>query len=172
MARQDAGGGMIETRGLRDGDLASVRGLLAQLAEHISAGGRSVAGIDIESIFREMREAPGVYQNWVAVEGERVIGFLSLMFYKTLFHDGGTAQINELIVERDRRGAGVGRLLIERAVAEARRRGMDEIEVGTEKGNAAAQRFYRKNGFDEEYVLLGMEFHGRAEARMNRGGEG
>ncbi len=40
---------------------------------------------------------------------------------------------------------------------------MDEIEVGTETDNAAARRFYKKNGFDEEYVLLGMEFHDEAE---------
>jgi len=149
---------MIEIRELRDGDLESVRGLLAQLAAHASTAGGSVASIDIESIYRELRETPSVYQNWIAVEGERVIGFLSLMLYKTFFHAGGTAQINELVVERDRRGEGVGRLLIERAVAEARRRGMDEIEVGTERGNAAAQLFYRRNGFDEEYVLLGMGF--------------
>jgi GNAT superfamily N-acetyltransferase len=129
------------------------------------AGSGSVQEIDIESLFREMNGNPRIYQNWVAVEGERVVGFLSLIFYKTLFHEGGTALINELVVEQDRRGQGVGRLLIERAVAEARQRGMDEIEVGTEKGNAAAQRFYRNSGFDEEYVLLGMELHKRADAR-------
>lgn len=58
----------------------------------------------------------------------------------------------------------MGRLLIERAVEEARRGGMDEIEVGTEKGNAAALRFYRSNGFEEEYVLLGMELGGHPVA--------
>jgi len=42
---------------------------------------------------------------------------------------------------------------------------INEIEVGTEKGNAAAQRFYRNSGFDVEYVLFGMEFHERADAR-------
>jgi len=35
---------------------------------------------------------------------------------------------------------------------------MDELEVGTETGNGPARQFYRKCGFDEEYVLLGMEF--------------
>ena len=95
---------MIEIRELRDGDLESVRGLLAQLAAHASTAGGSVASIDIESIYRELRETPSVYQNWVAVEGERAIGFLSLIFYKTLFHAGGTALINELVVDRDRRG--------------------------------------------------------------------
>ncbi len=37
-------------------------------------------------------------------------------------------------------------------------RGLDELEVGTEKTNQGAQRFYQKCGFDQEYVLLGMEF--------------
>ncbi len=37
-------------------------------------------------------------------------------------------------------------------------RSMNEIEVGTEVTNLAAQQFYNKNDFTEEYVLLGMEF--------------
>ena len=48
--------------------------------------------------------------------------------------------------------------MVERAKEEALRRGMDELEVGTEKTNEGAQAFYKKCGFDEEYVLLGMEF--------------
>lgn len=154
---------MIEVRELRAGDLPAVRGLLGQLAEQAGEGDRSARNIDVEALFLEMSGSPRFYQNWVAVEGERVIGFLSLIFYRTLFHAGGTALVNELIVDRDRRGGGVGRLLMDRAVAEARGRGMDEIEVGTETDNAAARRFYKKNGFDGEYVLLGMEFHDEAE---------
>lgn len=154
---------MIEIRELRAGDLPAVRGLLGQLAEQAGEGDRSARDIDVEALFLEMSGSPRFYQNWVAVEGERVIGFLSLIFYRTLFHAGGTALVNELIVDRDRRGGGVGRLLMDRAVAEARGRGMDEIEVGTETDNAAALRFYKKNGFDEEYVLLGKEFHDEAE---------
>lgn len=154
---------MIEVRELRAGDLPAVRGLLGQLAAQAGEGDRSARNIDVEALFLEMSGSPRFYQNWVAVEGERVIGFLSLIFYRTLFHAGGTALVNELIVDRDRRGGGVGRLLMDRAVAEARGRGMDEIEVGTETDNAAARRFYKKNGFDGEYVLLGMEFHDEAE---------
>jgi hypothetical protein len=40
---------------------------------------------------------------------------------------------------------------------EALARGMDEIEVSTERDNGLARQFYRRQGFDEEYVLLGME---------------
>lgn len=81
-----------------------------------------------------------------------------MVFYKTVFHRGGTALINELIVTRKHRGRGIGTKLVEAAVREAKARGMDEIEVGTEKGNGRAIGFYQANGFDEEYVLLGREF--------------
>ena len=38
------------------------------------------------------------------------------------------------------------------------RRGMYDIEVGTEKTNLKAIDFYKSIGFDEEYILLGREF--------------
>lgn len=88
-----------------------------------------------------------------------MVVFLSSVFYETPFHDKGTCLINELIVRKDRRGTGIGRALVEAVQAEARRRGMDEIQVGTEKTNLAAQRFYKRVGFDEEFVLLGEDFH-------------
>lgn len=48
--------------------------------------------------------------------------------------------------------------MIDEAINVARVRGMDEIEVGTERENSGAQRFYRRCGFDEEFVLLSKEF--------------
>jgi ribosomal protein S18 acetylase RimI-like enzyme len=139
-------------------DLGQVRTLLAELAAYTAHGDVNRGEADREGILAAMTRMPDIYSNWVAVEGARVVGFLSLVFYKTLFHAGGTALINELVVAGDRRGRGIGRALVARAAGEAQARGMDEIEVGTEKGNAAAQSFYRAVGFDEEYVLLGMEF--------------
>jgi ribosomal protein S18 acetylase RimI-like enzyme len=44
------------------------------------------------------------------------------------------------------------------AITEALARDMDEIEVGTEEDNQAAQAFYSRAGLNERYVLLGMEF--------------
>ena len=139
-------------------DLGEVRALLAELAAHTTRGEAHRGEIDAEGILAAMSRTPEFYSNWVAVEGTRVVGFVSLVFHKTLFHPGGTALINELVVAGDRRGRGIGRLLVARAAEEARGRGMDEIEVGTERENAAAQSFYRAVGFDEEYVLLGREF--------------
>jgi ribosomal protein S18 acetylase RimI-like enzyme len=161
---------MISVRELEQRDLAEVRGLLAQLSEHTSGGARELGEIDIESIFRTMGRAVDLYANWVAVDAQSIVGFLSLIFYKTLFHAGGTALINELVIAKEHRGQGAGRLLVARAVAEARRRGMDEIEVGTEKNNTGARRFYKAVGFTEEYVLVGMEFESEPKTAAETGG--
>jgi ribosomal protein S18 acetylase RimI-like enzyme len=138
-------------------DLPEVINLLEQLSEIASAGDGFILE-DIQKMHLEMEHFPQIYLNLVCEEDNGVIGFISLIFYKTYFHKGGTALINELIVDKKVRGLGVGRKLIENAILEAKNRGMDEIEVSTEKTNLAAQRVYKKAGFDEECFLFGMEF--------------
>lgn len=49
-----------------------------------------------EDHFRGMQEAGDVYYNVVACDEEKVIGFCSLLLYRSFFHIKGTAQINEL----------------------------------------------------------------------------
>ncbi|MGE5509206.1 MAG: N-acetyltransferase family protein [Chitinophagales bacterium] len=138
-------------------DLPAVGKLLAELSE--VARGQALPDLARrEVLLAEMEAEPGTYLNLVAEREGRVVGFLSLVFYRTFFHEGGTALINELVVRRDLRRAGIGRALVDRAQAEAKARGMDELEVGTERTNEPALAFYRKAGFEQEYVLLGMEF--------------
>ncbi len=137
-------------------DLKAVAELLNELKE-VASTENNFHEDDLKVVFGAMGD-PDVYLNLVAEIDGKIAGFMSMIFYKTLFHKGGTALINELIVSYHYRGKGIGRLLVDRARAEAIKRGMDELEVGTEKTNKAAQAFYKKCGFDEEYILLGMEF--------------
>jgi GNAT superfamily N-acetyltransferase len=138
-------------------DLPVVKALMEQLGENAHL--QSLLTLErLQQIAAEMDSLPQIYLNLVCVQEEVVVGFLSLIFYRTFFHQGGTALINELVGDRQQRGRGFGAHLIEAAIFEARVRGMDEIEVGTEKANLEAQKFYHRAGFDEEYLLLGMEF--------------
>ena len=113
---------------------------------------------DIASMLNEMDTKPNFYMNLVVETDGLVVGFISAIFYKTLYHKGGTALINELIINYKYRDKGIGRMLVENIKSEAIKRGMDELEVGTELDNKLAQSFYKKCGFDEEFLLLGMEF--------------
>lgn len=146
----------VEIRPLRREDLDVLADLLTQLLEQ-AHGETAFAREHLEKLLLDMESKPDCYLNLVAVSSFRVVGFLSLLFYRSFFHRVGTAQINELIVDRARRGKGIGTRLVEAALAEARRRGMDEIELSTENDNTRAIEFYRSRGFDEEYLLLGRE---------------
>lgn len=138
-------------------DLPVVVDLITQLAD-VATGGKDFDVVRFRDLFRKMSAQPDVYANFVYEVDGKVAGFLSIVFYMTFFHRVGTAQVNELVVADGYRGQGIGQALMKAAEDEARKRGMDELEVGTEKENVKAQAFYRKYGFNEEYVLFGMEF--------------
>lgn len=92
----------------------------------------------------------------VARDGGEVVGFINFTVRRTALHTGLSSLIDELVVDRRLRGSGVGRSLITAAADTCRRLGCIELEVSTEKTNAAARRFYQRCGFDEDAVLLEM----------------
>ena len=148
---------VFSIRSCEAGDLPVVLDLMVQLSESAhSAPDFTLEGLS--RLFAEMDQAPAFYTNLVAVCDHQVAGFISVIFYKTLFHHGGTALINELVISQAFRGRGIGQALVAKAGEEALSRGMDEIEVGTEYENLPARSFYQKCGFDQEYVLLVLEF--------------
>jgi ribosomal protein S18 acetylase RimI-like enzyme len=149
------GGGMIDIRETRRQDLPGIVGLLNELAATL----RDHDPVDlhaVQGVFQEMEKTKSHYVNLTALADNVIVGFMSLLLYKTLLHPGGTALINELVIAEGRRGRGIGGALIERAFDLARQRGVEEIEVGTEMENEGAKRFYRRHGFDTDYLLLGQ----------------
>lgn len=61
----------------------------------------------------------------------------------------GVAQFG-MCVAPEWRGQGVGRLLVEHSVAEARRLGAHKVSLQVWPHNGAARRLYRRLGFEEE----------------------
>ena len=81
----------------------------------------------------------------VADDGRRAVGFVAARFGVVLHHGGVVGTIESLVVDVERRGAGVGSLLVREVVSEARRRGALRVEVGAAEGNA----FYERLGFTQ-----------------------
>jgi ribosomal protein S18 acetylase RimI-like enzyme len=147
----------MTVRPCEEKDLTTVVNLITQLAD-VASGGKDFDLQRFHDLFLQMTAKPETYANFVYEDEGKVVGFLSEVFYMTFYHRVGTAQVNELVVDDSYRGKGIGHALMKAAEEEARRRKMDELEVGTERENLKAQEFYRKYGFDEEYILFGMEF--------------
>lgn len=79
---------------------------------------------------------------WIAERSGRIIGSVFVVDA-----GNGVAQLRLLYVEREARGLGVGRMLVDQVVAFARDRGYRKIRLWTQSDLVAARRVYAAAGF-------------------------
>lgn len=83
----------------------------------------------------------------VATENEDVIGTLTLVFYH--IPTGLKAYIEDVVVDKDARGKGVGKALISYAIQLARKKRALKIDLTSHPARIAANKLYRKMGFTQ-----------------------
>lgn len=92
-----------------------------------------------------------------AWDGDRLLGYACLYWTFNSFVPGEKVLMNDLYVDEEVRGQGVGRALIEAAADVGRERGANRLEWSTEPGNVTAQRLYDTTGAERsewvEYTL-------------------
>ncbi len=92
-------------------------------------------------------DAPEVGRILVARAAGRCIGMVSLLYSVSTAEGGIAAWLEDMVVEPDLRGGGVGSLLIEAAVRDCQARGIHRITLLTDQTNTRAQQFYLRHGF-------------------------
>ena len=102
----------------------------------------------------------------LAIDGEAVVGLLSYARVPGLFHAADSGLIESLVVAEGRRGEGIGRQLLEAAVASLEEAGCAEISVSTGAENEAVQRLYCSAGLTEASVLLEKHAEPGRERRL------
>ena len=91
------------------------------------------------------------------VDGE-VVATAQVTWVRQLTYVGGLmCQLESVRVRSDRRGAGLGRQLVEHVVTEARARGAARVELTTNAQRERAQTFYSTLGFTASHV--GMKLY-------------
>ena len=95
----------------------------------------------------ELSQVPD--SRWYAVAHDpaqraEVLGHVGLM---AAARDAGTADLTTLAVAPDRRREGIGRLLLQAALAEATRRGAVRVLLEVAETNPAALSLYARSGF-------------------------
>jgi ribosomal protein S18 acetylase RimI-like enzyme len=83
----------------------------------------------------------------VLLAGSGPDGLAVMRFRPGLWSAGLECYLAELYVKPERRGHGMGRALMEAALAAARERGADRIELGTSETDTAARSLYESLGF-------------------------
>ncbi len=86
-------------------------------------------------------------ETMVLLVGDGPDGLAVLRFRAAIWSTGLECYLAELYVTPPRRGQGLGRALREAALAEARSRGADTMDIGVDEPDLAARRLYESLGF-------------------------
>ncbi|MGV7212853.1 N-acetyltransferase family protein [Bradyrhizobium sp. UFLA05-112] len=151
---------IISIRRARREDVAAVVAMLAD--DHLGRARERLEEPLPESYFRAfdaVDKNPGL-RLVVAVDGTgRVVGCLQLAILPGLSSQGGSRGLLEDVrVASDCRSRGIGEQLVQWAVAEARAKGCNLVELLTHQSRADAQRFYKRLGFTASHVGMTVRF--------------
>jgi ribosomal protein S18 acetylase RimI-like enzyme len=83
----------------------------------------------------------------VLLAGDGPDGLAVLRFRAAIWSSGLECYLAELYVTPARRGQGLGRALMEAALAHARDRGADTMDIGVDEPDDVARRLYESLGF-------------------------
>ena len=78
---------------------------------------------------------------------EPAVGVALVTLRSNVWYDGPVALLDELYVEPQRRGQGLGSAIIHRLVSDAVDMGISAIEINVDEEDVDAQRFYERHGF-------------------------
>jgi N-acetylglutamate synthase-like GNAT family acetyltransferase len=142
----------VTLRRARPGDAGPVLDLLLQL-------GYAPDQRSYDETFAQVARHPEAAV-FVAVEGVRqVVGFLALSHRPQIRLGGRIASIDELVVDKVRRGEGIGGALLQAALSHLSSLGCQRVEVKTRRSRESYNRgFYLAHGFLEiDSALLRLE---------------
>jgi GNAT superfamily N-acetyltransferase len=123
--------------------------IIALLADDVLGRARDLTEVDdaYEKAFADITADPR-NQLVVADDAGMLVGCMQLTYIPGLGRHGAERSLIESVrVRSDRRGQGLGRLMMEWAVDQARQRGCALVQLTTDKTRADAHRFYRNLGF-------------------------
>lgn len=134
----------------RGGDMGYVRRAAMEDKERIyqlisALEGADVAPEDFFDVFVANLSNPSIFY-FVYEENYTVGGFVSVHIQKLLHHTGNIAEIQEIIVDKDMRGTGIGKLLFEKAKEVGWGNKCIQLEVCCNQKRLSSHGFYRSRG--------------------------
>ena len=110
---------------------------------------RGSPGDDYQRVFNEIQNMPG-YELLVVDENGAVLGTMVLLIIPNLSHSAlPWALVENMVVDSSYRRQGLGRLLMDYAIACAREAGCYKLTLSSNKKRPEAHRFYRSSGFED-----------------------
>lgn len=100
----------------------------------------------------------------VAVHHREVIGYAyaGVEGYDYMSLRGPAGVLHDIVVDPGHRGRGVGRMLLDAALAALKTRGAPRVVLSTAEGNDSAQRLFARAGFRRTMLEMTRELDGNA----------
>ncbi len=133
---------VYEINDVREGLFEELEALMPQLSATAQASRRQ---------WERMISAPLCHLFVAEVEG-RTAGMLTLALYDTLA--GRRGWIEDVVVDQNLRGKGVGKALLQHALQHARNESLKSLSLTSAAHRTAARSLYRKMGFEEVDTTL------------------
>lgn len=83
----------------------------------------------------------------LAIEGDKCVGLITWYIESELEYDLPYAYISDLVVSKNYRHQGIGKMLLNKAVENIKQTSAKRIHIGVLLANTETKSFYEKNGF-------------------------
>ena len=143
---------MIRIRPAAPADATALSDLLRELGYDVTAGAA-------EKRLALLRST-GCDPVYVAVDDGAPLGLVALHWAPVIHLEKPAARITALVVSHRARRRGIGRSLIDHAVAAARAAGCGRIELTSANDRAEAHAFYRASGLQQSSLRFHRELDG------------
>ena len=108
---------------------------------------RAPTADDYKRVFVRIRSTSG-HELLVAEEEGEIVGTMALIIVPNLSHGGlPWAGVENVVVDSDYRRRGIGKLLMDYALAQAKKAGCYKIQLISDKSRKEAHKFYKALGY-------------------------
>jgi GNAT superfamily N-acetyltransferase len=135
----------INIRIATDADIGTIQSLYAEAGLD---GGKPIPRAQAADIAQRFNRYPS-YRLWVAEGPDGIVGTYALLIADNIAHSGRPfAIVEQVAVSTKLRGGGIGKLMMNHAMEEARNTSCYKLVLTSHVGRADAHAFYDKLGFE------------------------
>ncbi|MDN3445983.1 GNAT family N-acetyltransferase [Microbacterium sp. APC 3901] len=98
----------------------------------------------LEPRLRTLLAGPATF---AVLGGDPAVGLALVTLRPNVWSDGPVALLDEMYVEPEQRGTGIGSAILQHMVEICRELGVAAIEINVDESDAGAMRFYERHGF-------------------------
>ncbi len=146
---------------IREAEKSDLAGILAVYAQPELDAGEILTLEQAEKIYNIFQQYPS-YRLYVALAADKIVGTFALLIMDNLAHLGKkSAVVEDVGVLPECQGQGVGKIMMEFAMQEARRNHCYKLVLSSNAKRERAHRFYDSIGFDRHGYSFRVDFPGQ-----------